>query len=64
MLFQETVRPNAGVELGAGATFRPPLSDNVVLIGGIQAMKLGQGLRDVYDRSNLFSLFLNARLQF
>jgi hypothetical protein len=35
-----------------------------VLIGGIQAMKLGQGLQDVYDRNNLFSLFLNARLQF
>jgi hypothetical protein len=64
LLFQEKVRPNAGVELGAGATFRPPLSDNVVLIGGIQAMKLGQGLQDVYDRNNLFSLFLNARLQF
>jgi hypothetical protein len=64
LLFQERVRPNIGVEFGAGATFRPPLSDNVVLIGGIQTMKLGQGLKDIYERGALFSIFLNARLQF
>ena len=64
LLFQEKVRPTIGVELGAGATFRPPLSDNIVFIGGIQTMTLGQGLRDIYARRALFSLFLNARLQF
>lgn len=64
LLFQDQVRPGIGVEFGAGATFRPPLSDNIVFIGGIQTMKLGQGLKDIYDRSALFSVFLNARLQF
>jgi hypothetical protein len=64
MLFQEKVRPNIGVEFGGGATYRPPLSDNMVLIGGIQYMRLGQGLKDIYERSNLFSIFFNARLQF
>ena len=64
LLFQEQVRPSIGVELGGGATYRPPLSDNVVLIGGIQTLKLGQGLKDIYDRSFLFSIFFNARLQF
>ena len=64
LLFQEKVRPNIGVELGGGATYRPPLSDNVVFVGGIQTMTLGQGLRDIYDRRFLFSAFLNARLQF
>jgi hypothetical protein len=64
LLFQEKVRPNIGVEYGGGATYRPPLSDNIVIIGGVQAMRLGQGLKDIYDRSNLFSIFVNARLQF
>ena len=35
-----------------------------MIIGGIQAMKLGQGLKDIYERSYLFSIFVNARLQF
>jgi len=64
LLFQEKVRPNIGVDFGAGATYRPPLSDNIVFIGGIQTMRLGQGLKDIYERSSLFSIFFNARLQF
>jgi hypothetical protein len=64
LLFQEKVRPAIGVEVGGGATYRPPLSDNVVLIGGVQSMKLGQGLKDIYSRRFLFSIFFNARLQF
>ncbi len=64
LLFQEKVRPNIGVEYGAGATYRPPLSDNLVIIGGVAGMKLGQGLKDIYERDHLFSLFVNARLQF
>ncbi|HET7694434.1 MAG TPA: carboxypeptidase-like regulatory domain-containing protein [Vicinamibacterales bacterium] len=64
LLFQEKVRPAIGIEVGGGATYRPPLSDNVVLVGGVQAMKTGQGLRDIYERRYLFSIFVNARLQF
>lgn len=64
LLFQEKVRPNIGWEYGGGGTYRPPLSDNIVLIGGVQAMKLGQGLKDVYDRDHLFAIFFNARFQF
>jgi hypothetical protein len=64
LLFQEKVRPNIGWEYGGGGTYRPPLSDNIVLIGGVQAMKLGQGLKDSYNRDHLFAIFFNARLQF
>jgi hypothetical protein len=64
LLFQEKVRPNVGVEYGAGGTYRPPLSDNIVLIGGIQGMVLGQGLKDIYEREHLLAVFLNARFQF
>jgi hypothetical protein len=64
LLFQEKVRPGAGLDFGGGATYRPPLSDNIVIIGGVQSLKLGQGLKDLYERSFLFSIFVNARLQF
>jgi hypothetical protein len=64
LLFQEKVRPAIGFEYGGGATYRPPLSDNIVLIGGIQAMTLGQGLKDIYNRDHLFAIFFNARFQF
>ena len=64
LLFQERVGSNIGFEYGGGASYRPPLSDNVIIIGGVQAMKLGQGLKDIYERSHLVSVFLNARLQF
>jgi hypothetical protein len=64
LLFQEKVRPNIGFDYGGGATYRPPLSDNIVIIGGVQAMRLGQGLKDIYTRSHLFSIFVNVRLQF
>jgi hypothetical protein len=64
LLFQENIRPNIGVEYGGGATYRPPLSENIILIGGVQAMRLGQGLKDIYERNNLFAVFVNARLQF
>jgi len=64
LLFQEKVRLNIGVEYGAGASYRPPLSDNIVIIGGVAGMRLGQGLKDIYERNHLFSVFVNMRLQF
>jgi hypothetical protein len=64
LLFQEKVRPNIGVEVGAGASYRPPLNDHIIFVGGIQTMKLGQGLKDVYERNGLFSIFFTARFQF
>jgi hypothetical protein len=64
LLFQETVRPNIGIDYGAGFQYRPPLSDNIVIVGGVAAMKLGQGMKDIYVRDHLFSTFLNARFVF
>ena len=64
LLFQEKVRPNIGLDYGGGFQYRPPLSDNVVIVGGMSGMKLGQGLKDIYSRSHLISMFLNARLVF
>lgn len=64
LLFQEQVRPSIGWEYGGGGTYRPPLSDNIVLIGGVQAMTVGDGLKDIYNRDHLFAIFFNARFQF
>jgi hypothetical protein len=64
LLFQGRVGKNIGVDYGAGLQYRPPLSDNVVLVGGIAGLTLGQGLKDIYSRTHFFSTFLNARLVF
>jgi hypothetical protein len=64
LLFQEDVGANVGIDYGAGFQYRPALSDNLVIVGGIAAMKLGQGLKDIYVRDHLFSTFINARLVF
>jgi hypothetical protein len=64
LLFQERVAQNIGFDYGAGFQYRPPLTDNIVLVGGVAAMKLGGGLKDIYTRSHLFSTFVNTRLVF
>jgi len=64
LLFQDPIRPAIGLDYGGGASYRPPLSDNVVIVAGIAGLKLGRGLKDIYTRDHLFSMFVNARLQF
>jgi hypothetical protein len=64
LLFQEKVRPNVGLDYGGGIQYRPRLSENMVIVGGVAAMKLAQGLKDIYTRDHLFSMFVNARLVF
>jgi hypothetical protein len=44
--------------------YRPPLSDNIVVVGGIAALALGRGMQDIYARDHLFSSFVNTRLVF
>lgn len=64
LLFQGQVSESIGIDYGAGFQYRPPLSDNIVLVGGIAALKAGQGLKDIYTRDHFFSTFLNLRLVF
>ena len=64
LLFQDPIRPGIGIDYGVGLQYRPPLSDNIVVVAGIAALKLGQGLQDIYSRGHLFSSFLNTRLVF
>ncbi len=64
LLFQGRVGENIGLDYGAGFQYRPPLSDNIVLVGGVSALAAGQGLKDIYTRDHFFSAFLNLRLVF
>lgn len=64
LLFQSPIHKNVGVDMSAGAQYRPPLSDNIVLSAGLGVMKLGQGMRDIYDRRWFTTMSGNLRLQF
>jgi hypothetical protein len=64
LLFQDPVRPGIGIDYGVGVQYRPPLSDNIVIVAGIASLKLGQGLQDIYTRDHLVSSFVNTRLVF
>jgi hypothetical protein len=64
ILFQAAIRHTIGVDYGAGFTYRPPLSENMVLTGGAAMLTPGDGFRDIYGGKVLFSLFGSARLTF
>ena len=64
LLFQAPIRNTIGIDLGVGAEYRPPLSQNIVLAGGAGLLRLGRGMRDIFERDYLGSLFLTLRLQF
>jgi hypothetical protein len=64
LLFQAPIHNNVGVDLSVGAQYRPPLTENIVIAGGAGILKLGQGMRDIFERGYVSSLFLNLRLQF
>jgi hypothetical protein len=52
------------VDYGAGVTYRPPLSENIVLTGGTAMLSPGGGFRDIYGGKTLFSLFGSVKLVF
>jgi Carboxypeptidase regulatory-like domain len=64
ILFQRPIRHTIGVDYGAGVTYRPPLSENIVLTGGAAMLTPGQGFRDIYGGKTLFSLFGSVKLTF
>lgn len=64
ILFQAAIRHTIGIDYGAGVTYRPPLSENIVLTGGAAMLTPGDGFRDIYGGKTLFSLFGSAKLTF
>jgi hypothetical protein len=63
-LFQGPIRHTIGVDYGAGVTYRPPLSENIVLTGGTAMLTPGDGFRDIYGGKTLFSLFGSVKFAF
>jgi len=64
VLFAAPIRHNIGEDFGIGAQYRPPLTENIVLTGGVAMLQPGQGFRDIYTSRTLFSVFGSAKLTF
>ena len=64
LLFQRPIRHGIGTDIGLGAEYRPPLSENIVIRGGASALIPADGFRQIYNGQTLFSLFGNVRFQF
>jgi hypothetical protein len=64
LLFQRPIRHSIGTDFGAGFEYRPPLSENIVVRGGVSALVPGQSLKDIFNGRVLFSVFTNVKFQF
>src|ERR1700730_3012323 len=64
LLFQSPIHHTIGTDFGLGVEYRPPLSENIILTGGVSALQPGQGFKDIYTSRTLFSLFGSAKFTF
>jgi Carboxypeptidase regulatory-like domain len=64
VLFESPIRHSIGEDFGVGVTYRPPLSENIVLTGGASALQPGDGFKDIYTSRTLFSLFGSVKFTF
>ena len=65
VLFQDDIAHEIGLDLSAGARYRPFISNNVILVGGAAVLLPGQGFADIYESDDpLHQLFLNVILSF
>jgi Carboxypeptidase regulatory-like domain len=64
ILFQTGIHSGVGADSGLGLTYRPPLSDNIVLTGVFNAFFPFRGFKDIYNGSTLFSVAANVRFRF
>lgn len=65
VLFQDDIHHDIGTDLSAGLRYRPFLSNNWIIVGGVAALIPGRGFEDIYERNDpLFHLFTNVILSF
>jgi carboxypeptidase family protein len=64
LLFQSPVHRGIGTDFGIGLSYRPPLTENIVLTTGVSALVPDSGLRNIYDSRVLVSAFASLRFQF
>jgi hypothetical protein len=64
LLFQKPIDESLGFDYGFGVIYRPPLSENIVITGGVAALTPGTGLQQIYTGKTLLSGFTTVRFQF
>ena len=64
LLFESPIHNTIGLDTSLGFQYRPPLSENISITGGVAALFPGQGFRDIFSGTTQFSLFANVRFQF
>jgi Carboxypeptidase regulatory-like domain len=64
ILFQAPIHQGVGVDSGSGVTYRPSLTENMVITGAFNAFSPLQGFRDIFTDKTLFSVAANVRFRF
>ena len=64
LLFQQPIHAGLGADSGIGVSYRPPLSENMTITAGVNALEPFQGFRDISTNRTLFSAFVNVRFRF
>jgi hypothetical protein len=65
ILFQGDIHRHLGEDFSAGLRYRPFLSNNIVIAGGVAAFHPGRGFEDIYEsKKTLYHVFTNVILTF
>jgi hypothetical protein len=64
LLFQSNVHRSIGTDSGIGISYRPPLTENIVITTGVSNLVPGLGLRNIYNSRVLVSAFAKIRIEF
>lgn len=65
VLFQGDIHKDLGTDLSAGLRYRPFLSNNIAIVGGIATLIPGKAFEDIYETKDpLYHAFMNVILQF
>ncbi len=64
LLFQSDIDNAIGIDYSIGMVYRPPLTENIVIISGITGLTPGKGLRQIYTGKTLVSGFSTVKFQF
>ena len=64
LLFQNPIHAGVGADSGLGLTYRPPLSENIVLTGGVNAFEPFQGFREISTNRTLLAAICQCPFPF
>jgi hypothetical protein len=64
LLFQNNIHAGVGADSGLGFSYRPPLSENIVIMGVFNVFEPFQGFRDIYTGRTLLGVAGIVRFRF